>query len=125
MKPYFLAAVALVSSAALAQQPPKFLRDSYPTHALKAMLQAQGVLEGKEAQLDPKTRQLISLGVAAQIPCQYCIYIHAKRARGLGASEAEIREAVAAAAIVRHWSTVLNGMQIDFEDFKAETSAKK
>jgi AhpD family alkylhydroperoxidase len=125
MKSYVLAVAAFVSSTALAQQPPKFLSDSYPAHALKAVLQAQGVLEGKEAQLDPKVRQLIALGVAAQIPCTYCVYIHTKRARGLGASEAEIREAVATAAVVRHWSTVLNGMQVDFDEFKAELSAKK
>lgn len=29
-------------------------------------------------------------------------------------------EAVAQAAFTRHWSTVLNGMQIDFETFKSE-----
>ena len=125
MKLFILAATTFISSAALAQQPPKFLSDSYPAHALKAVLQAQGVLEGKEAKLDPKVRQLIALGVAAQIPCTYCVYIHTKRAQGLGASEAEIREAVATAAIVRHWSTVLNGMQVDFDDFKAQLSAKK
>ena len=35
-------------------------------------------------------------------------------------TEAQIREAVATAAHVRHWSTVLNGMGYDFEAFKAE-----
>ena len=38
-----------------------------------------------------------------------------------GASDEEIREAVAMAAIARHWSTVLNGMQIDLAQFKSET----
>jgi hypothetical protein len=32
-----------------------------------------------------------------------------------------VREAVAMAAIVRHWSTVLNGMQVDLATFKQET----
>jgi hypothetical protein len=27
------------------------------------------------------------------------------------------------AAIVRHWSTVLNGMQVDLDSFKRETDA--
>jgi AhpD family alkylhydroperoxidase len=58
--------------------------------------------------------------VAAQIPCRYCVYAHMKGARAQGASEAEIREAVATAADVRQWSTVLNGMNYDFEAFKAE-----
>jgi AhpD family alkylhydroperoxidase len=79
-----------------------------------------GVLEGEQAVLEAKTRELVSLGVAAQIPCQYCIYAHTKGARAAGATDAEIREAVAAAATVRHWSTVLNGMQYDLDAFKAE-----
>lgn len=119
----FATAVALFSVAAYAQQPPKFFVDSYPKHALKAALQAQSVLQGKEAKLDAKTRELIALAVAAQIPCEYCIYAHSKWARAQGASDAEIREAVAAAANVRQWSTVLNGMQIDFAAFKAELDA--
>ena len=37
-----------------------------------------------------------------------------------GASDREIAEAVAQAALTRHWSTMMNGLQIDFEAFKAE-----
>ena len=78
------------------------------------------MLEGEGAALDAKTRELVSLGVAAQIPCSYCVYAHTSKARALGASEAEIREAVAAAATTRQWSTVLNGMQYDLQAFKDE-----
>ena len=70
--------------------------------------------------LDGKTKELLGLAVAAQIPCGYCIYFHTLAARANGASEAEISEAVAMAAIVRHWSTVLNGMQVDEVTFRAE-----
>ena len=82
-------------------------------------------MEGKEAKLDAKSRELIGLGVSAQILCQYCVYSHMKKARAKGASEAEIREAVAAAATVRQWSTVLNGMGYSFEAFKAELGGKQ
>ena len=44
-----------------------------------------------------------------------------RRRQGNGATDEEIREAVAMAAIVRHWSTVLNGMQVDLAGFKRET----
>jgi AhpD family alkylhydroperoxidase len=74
-----------------------------------------------KTKLDGKTKELIGLAVAAQIPCQYCIYFHSAAARLNGASDEEIREAVAMAAIVRHWSTVLNGMQVDPAGFRAET----
>ena len=87
---------------------------------LASRMEAEAVLMGDDAQLNAKTRELIALGVAAQIPCAYCIYVHAKNARAQGASESEVREAVATAAHVRHWSTVLNGMGYDFEAFKAE-----
>jgi AhpD family alkylhydroperoxidase len=73
--------------------------------------------------LDGKTKELLGLAVSAQIPCQYCIYFHTAAAKANGATDAEIREAVAMAAIVRHWSTVLNGNQVDFAAFKAETDA--
>lgn len=83
--------------------------------------------EFKTLQLNPKTKingktkELIGLAVAAQIPCHYCVYFHTAAAKANGASEDEIREAVAMAAVVRHWSTVLNGMQIDTAAFKKET----
>jgi AhpD family alkylhydroperoxidase len=111
---------AFFASMAGAQDFPAYLKDTYPQYALKSAMEARAVLEGEGSQLDPKTRELIALGVAAQIPCTYCVYGHTKRAMARGASDAEIREAVATAATVRQWSTVLNGMGVDFEAFKAE-----
>lgn len=72
------------------------------------------------AAIPAKYAELIALGVAAQIPCNYCVYFHREKAKMLGASEAELQEAVASAAHTRHWSTVLNGAATDIEDFKAE-----
>ena len=121
MKRLFTAiAIVLFTNATSAGDPPQFFQNTYPTHALKSALEARGVLEGEGAALDEKTRELIALGVAAQIPCSYCVYAHMKNARAKGASEAEIREAVATAATIRQWSTVLNGMGYNFEAFKAE-----
>jgi AhpD family alkylhydroperoxidase len=70
--------------------------------------------------LSPKVKALISLAVAAQIPCQYCIWADTKTAKSMGASQEEIAEAVAMAGLTRHWSTFFNGMQLDFNQFKAE-----
>lgn len=71
--------------------------------------------------LDGKTKELLGLAVSAQIPCQYCIYFHTAAAKANGATDEEIKEAVAMAAIVRHWSTVLNGTQVDLATFQRET----
>jgi AhpD family alkylhydroperoxidase len=114
------ALLALIATMAFGQEPPRFYKDTYPEHALASRLQAEDVLSGSNAKLDAKTRELIALAVAAQIPCVYCVYVHEKKARAEGASEAEVREAVATSAHVRHWSTVLNGMAYDFDAFKAE-----
>ena len=74
-----------------------------------------------KTKLDGKTKELIGLALASQIPCQYCIYFHTAAAKANGATDEDIREAVAMAAIVRHWSTVLNGMQVDLAAFKQDT----
>jgi AhpD family alkylhydroperoxidase len=82
--------------------------------------------EMKTLQLNPhtalpgRTKELIGLGVAAQIPCHYCIYAHTEFAKLNGASEAEIGEAVAMAGLTRHWSTFLNGTQTDETKFRGE-----
>ncbi len=70
--------------------------------------------------LSPKVKSLISLAVAAQIPCNYCVWADTNSARQAGATDEEIAEAVAMAALTRHWSTFFNGMQIDFETFQQE-----
>ena len=83
--------------------------------------------EFKAVQLNPhsalpgKYKELIGLAVAAQIPCRYCVTFHTEAARLNGATDAEIREAVAMAAITRHWSTFLNGMLTDESVFRRET----
>jgi AhpD family alkylhydroperoxidase len=91
----------------------------------------EGMLPGtweemKTLQMNPntalpgRTKELIGLAVAAQIPCRYCIVGHTEFARLNGASDAEIGEAVGMAAITRHWSTFLNGIQTDETKFRAE-----
>jgi AhpD family alkylhydroperoxidase len=56
--------------------------------------------------------------VAAQIPCNHCIWSDTQDARRAGATDEEIQEAVAMAALARDWSTIFNGMQVDFDTFK-------
>ena len=70
--------------------------------------------------LSPKVKQLMQLSVAAQIPCAYCVHFHTVAAKANGATDEEIKEAVAMSAMTRHWSTVLNGMSIDMASFKRE-----
>ena len=77
----------------------------------------------KNTALPPKTRELIGLAVAAQVPCTYCVYYHTAAAKAAGATEEEIKEAVHMSSLVRHWSTLLQGNQFDMSEFVAETDA--
>ena len=80
----------------------------------------KAVQASEQTALSPKIKQLIGLAVSAQVPCSYCVYFHTAVAKAYGATDDEIKEAVALAAISRHWSTVLNGMAIDLPTFKRE-----
>jgi AhpD family alkylhydroperoxidase len=70
--------------------------------------------------LPGKVKSLISLAVAAQIPCRYCIYADTQFAKLDGATDAEVGEAVVMSALARKWSTVFNGLQLDETRFRAE-----
>ena len=77
-------------------------------------------MSNPDAAIPPKYGELIGLGVASQIPCDYCVYAHTTMAKMYGATDEEIQEAVMRGAEVRHWSTILNGNQVEFESFKSE-----
>jgi AhpD family alkylhydroperoxidase len=76
-----------------------------------------------ESTIPQKYRALIGLAVSSQIPCSYCIYADTSDARVFGASDEEIKEAVAMAAMTRHWSAILNGMQVDMDAWRTEIDA--
>jgi AhpD family alkylhydroperoxidase len=99
---------------------PRFFKAFPESGIAGAWAEFKSVQLNPATKLDGKTKELIGLAIAAQIPCEYCIYFHTVAAKANGASDEEVREAVAMSAIVRHWSTVLNGMQIDVKDFKGE-----
>jgi AhpD family alkylhydroperoxidase len=92
----------------------------FPEHLRAAAWELMQAWHSPEAAIPAKYSELIALGAASLIPCNYCVYYHTEMAKMLGATEAEIQEAVAKAAEVSHWSTVLNGAGIEFEAFKAE-----
>lgn len=72
--------------------------------------------------IPPKYSELIGLGVASQIPCDYCVFFHTEMAKFFGASERELQEAVSSAADTRFWSTIINGANISYETIKSQTN---
>jgi AhpD family alkylhydroperoxidase len=85
------------------------MKQTLPDEALKPYWDEYLAVMNPAGALDGKTKQLIGLGVAAQIPCAYCVYAHTKAAKAAGATDAQIKEAIAIAALVRFNSTMLNG----------------
>lgn len=122
---HIAAAFVLGGLPAGAQEAPNFFSDIYPAHALGPAMAWYSSLGAEGAELDDVTRELVMLGVAAQIPCDYCVYAHEANARAAGATDGQLREAVAAAGAVRMWSTVLNGMNYDYDAFTAEIDSMR
>jgi AhpD family alkylhydroperoxidase len=111
--------VALPVSA-FAQDAPPFLKAIEPQAAVGSAWQEWMAVFNPKGALDGKTKELIGLAVAAQVPCQYCIYAHTLGAKHAGATDEEIKEAVAASGLVRKMSTELNGNQYDLAAFKKQ-----
>jgi AhpD family alkylhydroperoxidase len=79
----------------------------------------------KAVQFDPgpipnKYRELIGIAIAAVTKCRYCVVFHTEVAKLNGATQAEIEDAVHYAKSSAGWSTYINGLQIDYDQFKAE-----
>jgi len=92
----------------------------FPKYALSGAWENFKQLSSPNSKIPAKYRELLQLAVAAQIPCQYCIYFHTSAAKAFGATDEEIHEAIAQGAQTRHWSMILQGNQTDYKEFQAE-----
>ena len=67
-----------------------------------------------------KYKELIGLAVSGATRCRYCAYFHAEAARMFGASEEEIVETALVAKNTMGWSTYLNTLSYDYDEFVRE-----
>jgi AhpD family alkylhydroperoxidase len=99
---------------------PEFIRD-FPSEA-----RAGAWKTFRDVQLSPttalsgKNKELVGLGVAAQIPCKFCVIAHTEFAKLNGATDAEIKEALGMASLTRELSTMMNGLQVDEAQFRRD-----
>ena len=100
-------------------QVPEFIR-TIPEESLEAEWSLFKRFELAPSSLDPKTRELIGIAVAASQHCWYCTNFHTGLAQLHGATEAEIQEAVHFAKFSTGWSTYLNGIGYDHDLFMRE-----
>ena len=99
---------------------PEFVKKFPKAGVVGAWEEVKSLELSDKTALPPKTKSLIAIAVAAQIPCEYCIYADTIAAKNAGATDEEIAEAVGMAALTRHWSTVFHGLQIDLAQFKKD-----
>ena len=67
-----------------------------------------------------KYKELIGLGVSGATRCRYCAYFHTEAAKLFGATDEEVTEASLVAKNTMAWSTYLNAMQFDYDEFVEE-----
>jgi AhpD family alkylhydroperoxidase len=73
-----------------------------------------------ETLIPNKYKELIGLAVSAATRCRYCALFHTEAAKLFGATDEEVEEAMHYTKLVSGWSTYINGMQVDYAEFKAQ-----
>ena len=74
----------------------------------------------EESAIPNKYRELIGVAISAISKCRYCAYFHTELAKLNGATDEEIEDAVHYAKSSAGWSTYVNGLQINYEEFTKE-----
>ncbi len=73
-----------------------------------------------EGAIPNKYRELIGIAISAATKCRYCTLFHTEVAKLNGATDAEIEDAIHYAKSTVGWSAYVNGLQIDYEQFRKE-----
>ena len=72
---------------------------------------------GRQAKLDPLTREIIALAVSATNSCDYCINSHTAAATKLGLDEEGLGEVLAIVGLFNQTNALANGYQIEPDVF--------
>lgn len=73
-----------------------------------------------EGAIPNKYRELMGVAISAISKCRYCAYFHTELAKLNGATDQEIEDAVHYAKSSSGWSTYINGLQLDYDEFTSE-----
>lgn len=93
---------------------------SVPDASLELEWQLFKKVQFDEGPIPNKYRELIGLAISAVTKCRYCTAYHTELAKLNGATEAEIEDAVHYAKSSAGWSAYLNGLQVDYDQFRRE-----
>lgn len=93
---------------------------SVPDSSLELEWQLFKRVQFDEGPIPNKYRELIGVAISAITKCRYCAVYHTEVAKLNGASEEEIEDAVHYAKSSAGWSTYINGLQLDYDQFRGE-----
>ena len=75
----------------------------------KAWANLDGIVAREDGKIPRKYRELIAIAVAHTTQCVYCIEVHTKNAKKVGATKEEVAEAVLLAAALRAGGAAAHG----------------
>jgi AhpD family alkylhydroperoxidase len=78
---------------------------------LKTLMHPEAV--GRNAKLDPKTREIIALAVSATNGCPYCVNSHTAALRKLGVDQETLGEVMAIVGLFNMTNSLANGYQVE------------
>ena len=93
---------------------------SIPDSSLELEWELFKRIQLEESAIPNKYRELIGLAISAVTRCRYCAFYHMEVAKLFGATDEEIEDAIHVAKSSAGWSAYVNGLQLDFEQFKDE-----
>jgi len=73
-----------------------------------------------EGPIPIKYQELMGIAISAVTKCKYCVYFHTEIAKLFGATDEEIEVALHYSKHTAGWSAYINGLQLDFNEFKDE-----
>lgn len=98
---------------------PEFIRQ-VPDYLRPTEWASFKALQLGETAIPNKYKELMGLAVSGATRCRYCAYFHTEAARLFGATDEEITEAALIAKNTMGWSTYLNTLQFDYDEFVRE-----
>jgi AhpD family alkylhydroperoxidase len=99
---------------------PDFVKRLPPEAVAGVWTQMKDLDLNPKTALPGKTKSLISLAVAAQVPCRYCVVADSEFAKLQGATERELVEAVTMAGIARQFGALIDGLAVDEAAFRRD-----
>src|ERR1051326_7725251 len=90
-----------------------------------AFIEFDKIVGREDGAIPRKYRELIAIAVACTTQCPYCVDVHARAAKRIGATRQEVAEASMLAAALRAGGAVTHGaLAVKLFDQAAETAAR-